>query len=571
MLYGALKDRHPEYDPVVWSEIWCLYKGGYAIMRRAKDFLLQLDGETPKRYADRLRLVAYVGYLAEIVDFFRASLFNAELQVTQAVDAKDKTTPGEEPNKPDFWQQFADDADLQRTPFSQVMGTAVRDALLKRRALIQLDMPAATTQARSRAEEKQAGTDRVYAYNVDLECLIDWKCDDYGRFEWVLLYETSNERKQPDKPRRGTLHTWTLWTLDLPEGMTELPPPTTPGKASGAIARWRRFEFQETEEKKLEAVQPDEDIPTVDEGTTSFDRIPLIRLELPEGLWAGNYLGPLAREHWARRSMLVGAEGRHMTSLPYVSLSGDDDGLGAEALTGEARKALRDQFGDAPTVPGTIQYAEPTGMAYEVVDKQLDKLKDEMFRIAHQMAMSVDNSSSSMKRSGTSKQQDKKDVAVVLGALSTHVKDAAEEVYEVAAIARAEADVVWEARGLDRFVDTDRGEVVEEATAAPIILEAIPSPTFKKQYLSQLAEKLAPNIDPVTQDTIRDEIEDGVDAHQELDDKTLENAKDDADDHVTPGDKLKAQKQGAIVQATSAKVLKKGLKATGDQADGSES
>ena len=563
MLYKLLKQRNPDYDKVLWDEIDLLYEGGYKAMRAAKDYLPMLDGERVQRYDDRVRLVAYVGYMGEIVDFFCASLFESGLDITEAVDADDPDTTGEPAQKEDYWQEFAKNADLQRTPFSMVLRHAVKDALCKRRALVACDFPDPGQIPTTRAEEKKLGADRGYCYNVPLDQLIDWELDDFGRFKWCILYETAVERADPTKVRGRITHTWTVWTLeDVAQGVAEdiqtalnkfqatpaTPPPVAPTK--GPIkARWAKYGI--TVSPDFNDWKDDLDIPLIESDTTSFDRIPILQLELPMGLWAGNHLGPMAREHWERRSHLVGAESRNMTAVGYLELGKpSDDGVGVDAIDPTTRAEMKRRFGVEMAVPGKLAFAEPNGHAYEVVDKQIDKLKDEMFRVAHQMAMSADTSRATQQaRSGESKQQDKKDVAVVLGALAVFTKDFGVEIYETIAVARSEADVVWTAHGLDKFVDDDRASIVQEAATLEVIADGIPSPTWKKEYKTQQALKLTPNLPPETQDTIRKEIADGVEQHQELDDILLEQDKEAALDTPTPGDQLKAQTEVAKVKA----------------------
>lgn len=545
MKHGILNQKHPEYDDVLWSELDTLYEGGYRAMRRAGDFLQRLDGEKENRYRDRLRLVSYIGYMGQIIDFFCASLFQAGVDVTEAVDADDPVTPGKPPIPDDYWQEFSDDADLQRTPFSTVLRNAVRDALLKRRALIMCDFPTADNLPASRAEEKAMGLDRGYIYDVPLEQLIDWDVDDYGCFTWCILYEQTVERSSPGEVRGAVRHTWTVWSMMTPEDAAKeviqfaqgnnTAPYRTNVKAktdASAKARWDKYEV--VVPLNFDGFKPDTNIPRVDGDVTTFNRIPLLLLEIPAGLWAGNFLGPMAREHWARRSYLVGAEARNMTAVGYVELATGPGADSAGVMMEPADKRALHNRGIDLALPGRVAYAEPQASAYTAVDKQLTDLKDEMFRVAHQMAMSVDNSSSTMRRSGQSKQQDKKDIATVLGALAGYAKDFAVLIYKTLAQPRGETDVEWTPRGLDQFVDDDRQQLLQEAVQIDLI--NIPSPTFKKEYKAQLALKLTPNLSSATQDVIRNEIIEGVDNEQELDDLLMDNEKEAAQDTPTPGE-----------------------------------
>lgn len=569
MLFKILMQKNPAYDESSWREQDILYEGGIRAMRAARDFIKPLDGEKAQRYEDRIRLVAYIGYVAQVIDFFCAALFSSGLDVTEAADADDEETEGEPAQESDFWRAFAKDADRKGLGFSSVMREAVRCALLKKRALVACDFPDPGVKPTSRLEEKQLGADRGYCYNLDLEKLVDWELDDEGKLDWAILYEKNVERPSPKAERKLETHCWTIWTRGTapdidPTALRALDEANESGDVTAASnilrtlqkkadagrgdkARWERYEF--TCPIGWNDFRPDLDIPKVDEGETSFLEIPILVLELPAGLWAGNFLGPMAVEHWSRRSALVGAEARNMTATTFVSLGKDDGGLGADVLDDATKRALRDRGVDV-VVPGTMGVAEPMATAYDVIQRDLKDLKDEIFRVAHQMAMSVDNTAGSMKRSGESKQQDKKDVDVVLGALAVFVKTFAVRIYGVLAAAMGETDVVWTPRGLDKFVGEDRAELTQEGINLEIISDAIPSPTWQKETKTQFALRWTPNLDPTTQDTIRMEIAAGVDVHQELKDAQLDLEKDQVENTPTPKEQMDAKNE-ALAKATS--------------------
>jgi hypothetical protein len=255
---------------------------------------------------------------------------------------------------------------------------------------------------------------------------------------------------------------------------------------------------------------------------TTFRRIPLLPLEMPPGLWVGNKLGCLAREHFQRRSALNAAENKSLFAIPFIKL-GPEISAPGEALPSEAQQNPnrgRDPRGEfnrrGYVVLGKdddIGFAEPDGKAYELVERQLEKLVDEMFRVVHQMAASVSATTTALGRAAASKVEDRNATEVVLGAYGALVRDFAKRVYDCIGTARSE-HVVWTPHGLDKFELEDRDGIVKEALAVDSI--AIPSPTFKKMYKTKLAFALLGNVPPETQDVIKGEIEDGVEAEAEL-------------------------------------------------------
>lgn len=521
MLYRVLNQRNPAYCGELWCELEDLYAGGYAMAANAKKYMPRLTGESPTRYQDRCQAAGYISYLGQIVDYFASALFAQNLSVSEASDADDPTTPGGKSDT-DFYTAFAADADLRGHAFAQIAKCVFRTALLKRRALMMVDFPTApqAALAASRADEAKIGTSRAYVQELPLEQLIDWEYDDVGGFAFAVLYRQVARRADPTMVRNDAIrHEFKVWSRD----------------EKGAV-RWDTFAKVK---KKDEAFGDDEDVPPVDGGATTFQAIPIVEFELPDGLWVGNKIGTLAKEHYQRRAALVSAEYKSLVVLPVAKL-GPEIGAIAGAMPSDAQQNPNrgvDPVGQFQlkgyTVIGAdddICFAEPSGTCYELVGKELNQLKDEMFRVVHQMAASVTNVASQKGQSGDSKREDRAAEAIVLAAFGQAVRDFAKRVYTCISRARSE-DVVWTPRGLDRFENVDRDQLLAESVQVDLI--GIPSPTFKKTYKTELALKLVETAPPATQDLIRQEIQDGVDAEQEIRD-LMDDAKKDAIQNPPP-------------------------------------
>jgi hypothetical protein len=160
-----------------------------------------------------------------------------------------------------------------------------------------------------------------------------------------------------------------------------------------------------------------------------------------------------------------------------------------------------------------VGFAEPAGSSYELTQKELEKLIDEMFRIVHQMAHSVSNTKTGMYRSAASKMQDRFTTEIILSAYGSYVKDASRKIYNNLSEARGE-NVVWNAVGLDKYDLEDRTTLIQEATALSLL--ELPSKTFRKEYLFRTANSLLGSVPPETQAVIKQELEDAVDAEGTL-------------------------------------------------------
>lgn len=504
--YGLLSQKNDDYDPKLLAQLDDLYRGGYAMVRKADIYLHKLVNESPDRYAERCASTSYQPYFGQIVDQFVADLFGQPLSIKPAADAADPNTPGELPDD-EFYTAFEKDVDLEGTSFLDLMECTMRTALKKRYALVAVDAPEDKfdTPPASLDDAMQRGSMRCYAYEVPLEQLIDWKCAPGGkRFAWAILNKREMDRPTPFSRRNAVKETFTVWSL--PEGSDH--------------AEWKRYVIVYDEKQPP---KPDDPLTLESEGASSFSEIPLLRFELPEGLWVGNKIGPQAREHYQRRSSLVGAENRSMVAIPYIKKGAEGPAVGGEI---PAQVTQNTQRGNNPVARfnaagwfeiganDEVGFLEPDGGCYELVDKQLDNLKDGMFAVNHQMAASIRPTGAALGRSGLSKQKDQDATERVLRALGAKLRDFAVRIYDVIAKARDE-DVHWTPHGLDNYDHEDREELLQEAITVDQI--AIPSITFKKIHKRVLAEKLLRGaVDVETMAQILKEIEDGVDDEQDM-------------------------------------------------------
>ena len=497
MIYKLLTQVNSQYKSEIWAELQALYEGGYSVVEKSNKFIPPLTGEHPARYQERTRAACYLNYIGQIVDFFAAGLFAKGVIVLPPGDAEDTTTPGSTADL-EFYNSFARNADRKGNSFTGVLREAFTSAILKKRGAVAVDFPAGEALAMSRADEQFFGEPLPYCYSIPVENIFDWKYGEDGELDWIILHDVKQERLEPEDSRDKKHHEFRIW------------------RRQQGVVYWQLFKSEPYDDDH--PIKEDIEIPLVDTGVTTFKRIPIIFIDIPHGLWVGNKAGPGALEHFQRRSTLVSAENRSMVAIPYVALgpemSAPGDPLPSEAAMDPARgddpvlKFHRDGFlvlgaGDK------VGYAEPEGRAYELVNNQLTELKDELFRVSHQMAASVSNRPSSLSRSGDSKEEDRRVEAIVLGAYADIMRPVAARIYETIAQARGDT-VFWTVHGLDNFEKEDRGRLVSEATQLQVI--AIPSPTFKKTYMTQLAVKLIAGAPAETVEQVRREIADAVES-----------------------------------------------------------
>lgn len=515
--YGILNQRNGAYDPELIEKIDALYKGGFEIQRKARKYLCQLEGESAAKFAERAKIVAYIGFFSQIVDQFTSDVFTQPLSIKPAPDADDPNTPGEVPDK-DFYSELEKNVDKRGTSFVDLMTVTLRTALKHRCALVIVDAPDVGSEATNLYDEDEQGARRLYAYECPIDRLIDWECDDEtGRFRFAILHDKDQRRADPYSRRNKVHETFTVWTIE---------------DAPGSTAQWVRYgvTYDEKEPPTAETY-----LRVEARGTTSFTRIPILRFELPDGLWVGNKVGPQAFEHWQRRSALIGAENRSLVAIPYVKLGPQAPAVGGAIPSDKSQDQSR---GERPVAQFTskgwltldagddLGFAEPEGRCYELIDQQLEKLREAMFQVTFQMAASVQRNNTSMGRSGMSKQKDEDLTGRVLRALGHAVRIFGVSIFETISEARGE-DTHWTPHGLDGYDSEDRQALLEEAVSLDQVAEAIPSETFHLAHARAIVEKLLKGaIDVETMATILDELSQGIHAKHEMSELMMDAKKD---------------------------------------------
>lgn len=503
--YATLTQLHPDYDPHQIRTLRDLYVGGFQMMRHARDYLVRLPKEGDERFDLRVQTATYQPYFGQIVDQFASDLFARTFEITPASDAADPTTPGKDTTDA-YYDEFAKNADGCGHSFVDVVRDVLTTALTHKRGILVVDAPELPEDGApaTKADEEELGIKRLYAYELPVEQLIDWELDSDGNLIWAIVRTVDCRRPAPGASRGKMLEAFTVWTIGEGEGK----------------AIWERYAVEYEADKPPKA----EDFVPLVAGpvATDFDAIPLHVLELPDGLWVGGKIGPPVLEHFRRRSALVGAQNDSLCAIPVASL-GPEYGAPGSTPVSDAQSDPRrgaDPVGafnskgfNVVGKDDKIYFAEPEGKAYELVDKQLKELRDDIFAVCHQMAASVRTSTTALGRSGASKLADQSSTAKVLSALGRLVRSFSLEVWSCVSLARGD-DVEWSAHGLDNYENEERQDLLDEALSVAAI--PIESPTFHKLHQFRLVQRIVPNATSQEYDVIRKEIDEGVDAQVEL-------------------------------------------------------
>jgi hypothetical protein len=154
-------------------------------------------------------------------------------------------------------------------------------------------------------------------------------------------------------------------------------------------------------------------------------------------------------------------------------------------------------------------WTEPEGHVFQIAADNLERLKDEIYRVCYLMVQAGGTSSSLTSQSGLSKQRDFGITQEVLRAFGDTVKQAIKQV--LCAIEAARQDgLTIDVSGLDEF---DIGDFSVELDDAKKLLDlGIQSDTLKRQLFKKLAFKYFCDLRQDVKNQIADEIDRSIGA-----------------------------------------------------------
>jgi hypothetical protein len=483
LTYAQLTRTHPEYDADGWRCSDALYAGGKKLLgdKAVMDKIFpQHVGEEPMVYQERRKRAFSIPYVGQIVDGIVAAVFSD----TFTVEADGK--PLEEGG---FWASFNEDVspvEGPKVPLRQLMREQMRTAQIKRRAwtLVELPPPPEVLPP-NRLEEERAGQTNAYALALDPACVTNWAMDRSGELTWAMVRYLDTSQRELDDADGLVRAEYTLYTRQ----------------------GWKRWSFSYTPDKEPKPTDPVEAIPGVQitDGHHSFGRVPLLRHELPEGLWSMGKLEPLAIEHFNKECAASWGEYRSLFQFLAFFLADS-----ATTPDGDPNRSLNQRVGPGRAWTGhkddRVEVISMDVAPVETAMRSLDRRRDEMFRVVHQMSQSVDaNSAAAQKQSGESKKQDKKGECLVYLALGELARGWVVDVLEMAAAGRGERATSFEVKGLDSYDDLSLEALVNQEA----VVETIPvrSQTFQVERQYNFASRYLPGATPEVLQKIRQELE----------------------------------------------------------------
>jgi hypothetical protein len=451
--------EHPEYTAkkAMWRRYKDLYAGGEQFKANAAEYLVKRHREPLDVYYERLYRVFYENYIGSIVDWYGATLFRREPILS---------FQGPNESAKAFYSEFVEDCDLRGSCLSDFFRRVLVEALVCGTAYVLVEFPRAKVPAANRAEEEALGQARAYLVEYGPEEVINWSHDDTGNLDWIVLRTSSLRQSEQG---RGAWVKETKWIyFDKAEFKT-----------------YRRVEGQrETGRPQLADQGP--------HSLAGLGKVPVFQFRISDGLWLTNKAASLQLEHFNKSNALAWALTMGLFASPVVYSDREWNQIVGDSYY--IQLGPEDRFG----------WTEPEGHVYQIATENLNRLKDEIYRVCYLLTQAGGSLGSGAPQSGLSKQRDFTITQEVLRAYGDAVKDMMKRVLRAIEAARQDG-ITIDVSGLDEFDIGDFSSELEDAVK--LLGLGIGSKTLKKQVLRKLALKYLCDIRQETKDQIVSELD----------------------------------------------------------------
>jgi hypothetical protein len=462
-----LQRTHADYDPAMLARYHDIVAGGIQFQRNVKHYLPKHDVEPASVYKRRCDAAHYLGYVSPIVHYFASWLFSSPL-----------TFESDPADSDEFWSAFKEDTTGRGVDLDQFLRARFLEAVTERSSYWRVQLPDPSgVDIDVLADYEAAGLGRATLDAIDARCITNWRCDDDGRWLWVLEHHCDTGLDDLADEYPTTRESWTQWFAD------------------GTAKRWEA-DYQR-EKRPIE-------IPEVAPPYNPCRAIPIVQLTMPDELWIVNHLASGQLEHFRKSNALSWSIDRTCYAMPYFFLKDrrkpPDMGAGYYGILGIEEK---------------VEWPAPPAAPFQTVQEYMARLKDELHRVTHQMAMGVENNAAAVGRSGASKQADNAATEIVLSAFGRVLREPVEQTFDLISRARArpgQKASIWYIGGMDKYKIHDSASILADAVA----LESmnIPSATLRRENFKRAGLAVIVDADEGIKETVVKEIDEGVSAEE---------------------------------------------------------
>jgi len=450
--------EHPEYAAkrAMWRQYRDLYAGGAQFIANAQQYLVRRQKEPGDVFAERLSRTFYENYIGSIVDWYTATLFRREPVLN---------FEGNSERSKKFFGVFAEDCDLKGTNLSEFFRRQFVEALVCGKSYVLIDFPRLESQVGTRAEEDERGASRAYLVSYAADELINWSYDEHGHYQWVVLRTQSLRKEKLEDAAWSKQTRWVYYDK----------------------VQYRVWEQVDEGGRQGPVVLAAEG----QHGLAKQSRVPLVELQVSDGLWLLNKAASLQLEHFNKSNALGWALTMGLFAMPVVYSERDWNQVMGESYY--IQLGPQDRFG----------WTEPQGTVYQIAADNLTRLQEEIYRVCY-VSHAGGALSGNSKQSGVSKQRDYSITQEVLRAYGDAIKESMKRVLRAVNAAR-EDGLSIDVSGMDEFDIGDFGTELEDAQR--LLGFGIESPTLKKQVFKKLAFQFLCDVRQEVKDRIGREID----------------------------------------------------------------
>lgn len=477
MIRSQLDRRHAEYDAAQLRALRDLFVGGQEFRRDVADYLPRNDVEPTALYRKRVDRAHYINYCAPIVSYFAAAVFERPFRLVpegHVGDAEDVALPS-------AIAAFKEDCDGHGTDFDAFMRARFVDALVYRRGWTRIEFREVDLGLDATlADATRAGAFEVSLSAIDPRSVTNWRKRPGGSFEWVLTTQSVSELRAITDAGPTREDMWTLYD------------------ETGLVRSWRIVT------PPGEHALPTDVAEELPPSMSRLGRMPLVALDLPCELHVMGLLESPAFELFRKRCGLSWAMDR--TCYPMLLHKSVDPKRALTAGAGYVVVIDKDE---------ELDWISPPSTPLDAIGSYAGQLREEMYRVSHQMAQGIENNAAAVGRSGESKAADHDATNTVLSAFGEIVEETAERVVDMVAAGLGDASG-YDVSGMDSYDVSGVTEVTDKALAAELL--SVPSPTYRRELHRQLVRASLPGASAELLSQIDDEIAgDAVDVTTDAD------------------------------------------------------
>lgn len=459
-----LERTHKDYRADLLTKHQDLYEGGERFERNKDRYLRKraLDQDTEYRKS-RVACAHYTPHSAGAIDWLCAAAFQAE----PALLAKGDGAQAE------YWHGLNADADGTGRDLAAIARSRLLELMLHQRSYFAIVFPK-TKESSDRAQQRAAGGLSGRLCELDAKDVDDWEHDESGNLVWIRIHTVEQIRANPFGPMDSEKHTWTFVTKELSKKYTA----SRKLEQNGTPAAWKV--------DQLAAGESDE--------PHQMGELPIVAIEVPNGLWVMQRLAATALAIFNREASLEFALDTSAYALPVIRSKRPIKGMVASEL-GALRIDPEDSAG----------FLESSGKHFEVLASRVEVLKADLFLAIQAMALQAAAKDDNGRQSGVAKFRDFGAITTLLSAFAAAMRDALEKAIAKIKKVRDEEKVEVTLQGLDKF-DVQSLELKLKLADSFLKIPGIPD-AARKWVVTSCSLAMAADAPPATREEIRVEAE----------------------------------------------------------------